>query len=230
MNPAYTYFVILAASLVGPLALSFDSKVAFYKKWKYLFPAMILPCIFYIGWDMFFTSRGIWSFNQKYVTGVSIGNLPVEEVLFFLIVPYCCLFIYECIRCYFPQLSNRKTADNIFKLLGLILFVTGIAFINRWYTSWTFILNSLFIGAIYLFRKYFTGFDAAAFLVSYAVMLLPFLVVNGFLTAIPVVLYNDAENLGIRIYTIPFEDTFYGMLLVVMIVVLFEKFRNEAKK
>jgi len=223
MNPAYTYFLILIASVTGPLALSFDNKVAFYKKWKYLFPAMILPCSFYIGWDMYFTSKGIWSFNSTYITGINIGNLPVEEVLFFLVVPFCCLFIYECLRCYFPGISNKKTADTLLKLIGLVLFITGIVFINRWYTSWTFILNGLFIGAIYLFRKHFMRFDAAAFLVSYAVMLIPFLIVNGFLTAIPVVLYNDAENLGIRIYTIPFEDTFYGMLLVLIIVVLYEE-------
>ena len=56
--------------------------------------------------------------------------------------------------------------------------------------------------------------------------IIPFLIVNGFLTAIPVVLYNDAENLGVRIYSIPFEDTFYGMLLVLMNIVLYEKLRS----
>ena len=68
-----------------------------------------------------------------------------------------------------------------------------------------------------------------SFLVSFAIVLIPFLIVNGFLTAIPVVLYNTEENLGIRIYTIPFEDIFYGMLLVMMDIAIYEKIRNRVK-
>ena len=112
MNTHYTYFVILAASLVGPLCLSFDKKVAFYKNWKYLFLAMILPALFYIIWDIYFTSKGVWSFNEDYISGIKIINLPIEEVLFFFIVPYCCVFIYECIRVYFPQLSGKKSCNK----------------------------------------------------------------------------------------------------------------------
>jgi lycopene cyclase domain-containing protein len=110
--------------------------------------------------------------------------------------------------------------------IGLALWLTGIIFYQRYYTSWTFIFNAVFITAIYFFRNYFKTFDATVFLISYCIMLLPFLIVNGFLTAIPVVLYNDAENLGLRIYTIPFEDTFYGMLLILMTIVIYEKLRE----
>ena len=227
MNHHYTYFLILAASLIGPLALSFDKKVAFYKKWKFVFPAMILPALFYIAWDFYFTAKGVWSFNEDYITGIKIYNLPVEEVIFFLIVPYCCVFIYECIRCYFPGLKNRKSADMILKGLAIILLIAGIIFYNKYYTGYTFILNGVFITIIYLGRKYFSSFDATSFLVSYCIMLLPFLIVNGFLTAIPVVLYNRAENLGFRIYTIPFEDVFYGMLLILMNIALYERLKQR---
>ena len=214
-------------SLAGPLALSFDKKVAFYKKWKYLFPAMILPALVYILWDIYFTHNGVWRFNENYITGIAMVNLPIEEVLFFFIVPYCCVFIYECIRCYFPKWRDKKAADTILKLLALILAITGAIFFERHYTFWTFMLNAFFIAAIYTFRDYFKLFDAASFLISYCIILIPFLIVNGFLTAMPVVLYNDAENLGIRIYTIPFEDIFYGMLLVMMNIVIYEKLKNR---
>jgi len=229
MNLHYTYFLILAASIAGPFGLSFDKKVGFYKTWKWLFPAMIIPALIYIAWDIFFTSKGVWSFNEDYISGIKLVNLPIEEVLFFFIVPYCCIFIYECIRCYFPNLKNKKTADRILQALAIVLLLTGIFFYTKYYTSWTFILCAIFIIAIYLFNNYFKDFDATSFLVSYAIILIPFLIVNGFLTAIPVVLYNDAENLGIRIYSIPFEDTFYGMLLVMMDIAIYEKLRNKFK-
>jgi len=227
LNTHYTYFIILAASLAGPLALSFDKKVAFYKKWKYLFPAMLLPAIFYVVWDSWFTSLGVWSFNPEYITGIRLLNLPVEEVLFFFIVPYCCVFIYECIIAYFPSIQNNRGADLFLKTLAAVLFIAALVVYDRYYPAYTFVLFALFTLLFYLFRKYFSSFRTSYFLIAYGVTQIPFLVVNGFLTAIPVVLYNDAENLGFRIYTIPLEDTFYGMLLVFMNLAIYEKLRTK---
>jgi lycopene cyclase domain-containing protein len=227
VNNHYTYFIILAASLAGPLALSFDKKVAFYKNWKYLFPAMIIPALLYIVWDFYFTAKGVWSFNENYITGTKLYNLPLEEVLFFFIVPYCCLFIYECICSYFQRALHILWADKLLLALAVVLFITGIINYNKYYTGWTFIFTSIFITALHFINKKIKIFNAGLFVVSYAVMLIPFLIVNGFLTAIPVVLYNDAENLGIRIYTIPFEDIFYGMLLILMNVVTYELLKNK---
>lgn len=228
MNSHYTYFLILGASLAGPLALSFDKKVAFYKSWKYVVPAMILPAIFYIAWDVFFTAKQVWSFNDEYITGIHLFNLPIEEVLFFLVVPYCCLFIYACIRAYFPQLNSNGTTRRTWWVLGISLVVVALVFYNRYYTSWTFLFCGLYLLFMSLRQRYFQTFNQGAFLVSYLVILIPFLLVNGLLTSIPIVLYNDAENLRLRIYTIPFEDVFYGMLLVLMNVTIYEKLLNAS--
>lgn len=230
MDPRFTYCIILACSLAGPLALSFDRKVAFFKKWKYLFPAMLFPAALYIAWDVYFTSTGIWRFNENYITGIRFFNLPLEEVLFFFVVPYCCVFIYECVRCYFPNLRESRKSVFILLLLGVLLLGSGFFYYNRHYTSWTFTLNGLFIIIIFLRKAWFRNFNSAAFLFSWLIILVPFLAVNGFLTAIPVVIYNNAENLGIRIFSIPFEDIFYGMLLILLNIVLFEKLRSRLSK
>jgi len=188
---------------------------------------MMLPASLYIVWDFYFTAKGVWWFNENYITGIKFFNLPIEEVLFFFVVPYCCVFIYECIKAYFPNVKNKHTAEVILMLLGLLLWLTGIIFYNKYYTGWTFIFTALFIAVIYFFRNFFKTFDAAYFLAAYCIMLIPFLVVNGFLTAIPVVLYNDTENLGLKIYTIPFEDIFYGMLLILMTIVIYENLEQK---
>ena len=222
-----TYFLILLVSLIGPLALSFDKKVAFYRKWKYLFPAIFFPALFYIAWDAWFTYRNIWEFNPVHISGIHLFNLPAEEVLFFFVVPYCCVFIYECIKVYFPSLQPSRFSIRFLFILALLLELTGIIFLERNYTFYTFIFSSIYIQLVLALPRFFRGFNPTAFLVSYAVILVPFLVVNGFLTAIPVVTYNNDENLGVRLLTIPLEDIFYGMLLILMNVSLFERFRNK---
>lgn len=235
MNTHYTYLLVHLCALAGPLALSFDKKVHFYKKWRFLFPAMIIPAFVFLIWDEYFTRTGVWGFSDAHTIGIKIGRLPLEEVMFFFTVPYCCLFIYECIRCYFPNLSNRRWADSILIFLALVLLVSGFIHIDKAYPAYTFLLTALFVFSIYLFRKFFSGFDAASFLISYLIILIPFLMVNGVLTAIPVVWYNDTENLGIRILSIlpypfsniPFEDIFYGMLLILMNISIYEKLRSR---
>lgn len=226
MNSNYTYFIILAAAFTGPLLLSFDKKVAFYRKWKYVFPAMIFPAILYITWDIFFTAKGVWSFNANYITGIKWNDLPIEEILFFFIVPYCCVFIYECILTYFPSTKRSRAGYIVLLIVAIALLITGLLFYDRYYTGFTFILTAVCILALYCLRRLFPSFHATAFLIAYMVILIPFMIMNGLLTAIPVVLYNDAENLGIRIYTIPFEDIFYGMLLVLLNIVIYERLRS----
>lgn len=226
MNSTWTYALILIGSIAGPVALSFDKKVAFFTKWRTVILSGILPALIFVMWDMYFTSKGVWWFSEQHISGFKLGNLPIEEVLFFIVVPFCCLFIYECIRCYFPLLKGEKEARRVLRFLGVALLITGLWNLERYYTSWTGIGNGIFIALIFLLPTAFRDFKPHYFLVSFLIILIPFLTVNGLLTSIPVVLYNDAENLAMRIYTIPIEDTFYGMLLILMNVTIYERLRR----
>lgn len=197
---------------------------------------MFLPALFFLVWDELKTRAGVWSFSEEHVTGAKLLSLPIEEVLFFFVVPYCCVFIYECIVCYFPSVKQKNWGRAVLLLVGVFFLIASVFSYGKAYTFYTSLFNALFIAMLFLFQKWFRGFNATAFLISYLVVVIPFLIVNGLLTGIPVVLYNDAENLGFRIFSflpwpmnnIPFEDIFYGMLLILMNVSLFERLRNKA--
>jgi lycopene cyclase domain-containing protein len=105
----------------------------------------------------------------------------------------------------------------------LALAITGGVYIDHWYTSVTFIGLVSYLIILYNFRH--TAF-LSRFYFTFLFILIPFFIVNGILTGTglpePIVWYNDTENLGLRMLTIPVEDTFYGMLLILMNVSIFE--------
>lgn len=193
--------------------------------WKYVFKAMIFPAIFYIVWDMIFTKAGVWSFNPDYITGIKLYNLPMEEVMFFFVVPYCCVFIYVCIKTYFPKIKNNRWSENIFLLIAISLLLISLTQYGKDYTFYTFLFCGTGMLVVHYFKRYFSAFNTPVFLIAYLIILIPFLIVNGLLTAIPVVIYNDHENLMLRLYTIPVEDIFYGMLLILWNVAGYERLK-----
>ena len=93
MKP-YTYLIIDLACVFIPLIASFYPKHPFYKHWLSFFKANIIITILFLIWDYAFTAMGVWGFNSEYLTGIFLGNLPLEEVLFFICIPFCCVFSY----------------------------------------------------------------------------------------------------------------------------------------
>ncbi|WP_242920434.1 lycopene cyclase domain-containing protein [Pontibacter liquoris] len=215
----YIYLYLNIATVLFPLLLSFDKRVAFYKKWPALFPAILVNALFFITWDMFFTSIGVWGFNEKYLVGLYLFNLPLEEVLFFITVPYACVFIYEVLNAYIPTDLLQPSAKAIAVLLMLALPLIGIFNIWRLYTSVTFCLLSL-MHLVHL--RFFADKLLGRFYLAYVVHLVPFLLVNGVLTSLPVVWYNNQYNLGLRLGTIPVEDTMYSMMMLLLTISVYE--------
>jgi len=223
----YTYLLINIAVIFFPLILSFDKKVYFFSKWKFVLPAILVTGLVFLIWDLLFVKLQVWSFNPNYIIGVQFFGLPLEEILFFLTVPYACIFIYECLNAYFPKNDLQKYSFSISNLfLGLCIAILFFGY-NRWYTLINF--GFLFVVLAYVeyvnveFRFMYKFYRA------YLVSLVPFYIVNGFLTAIPVVIYNDKQNLGFRVGTIPFEDHFYLMGLLLMNIYLYEVFKSKGQ-
>ncbi|MCK9400482.1 MAG: lycopene cyclase domain-containing protein [Bacteroidales bacterium] len=219
----FTYALLLAGSVAIPIALSFDRKVAFYRNWKVLFPATFITAIIFIIWDIYFTRHNVWWFNEDYVTSFFIAGLPVEEWLFFIIIPYCCIFIYEVSRAYIKRDWKRFIIPLNIILFIFFLTVTVLNF-NRTYTAVNFGIATLLIGLQFLLKTHKTYLFH--FYIAYALSIIPFLLVNGVLTSFPVVGYNDEENLAIRLYTIPVEDFAYLVNLLLMNLNLYEFFKS----
>jgi lycopene cyclase domain-containing protein len=220
----YLYLLLDFISVLFPFAFSFYPKANFSKKWKYLWKALLIPAAIFIVWDMAFTARGVWGFNPKYVVGIYIFNLPVEEVLFFICIPYACVFLYEALNHLVKKDYFASMASSITITLVLFLFTFGIMNLQRWYTSVTFLSTAFFL--LLLQWKWKANF-LSRFYFAFIFVLIPFFIVNGILTGSfinePVVWYNANEMLGLRMGSIPFEDIFYGMLLLLMNVSLFER-------
>lgn len=225
MKP-YTYFLINAGCLLAPFIASFYPKRAFYKEWKPFFLANFLIAVLFVIWDCFFTKWGIWGFNPEYLTGIYILNLPLEEILFFICIPYACVFTYFALKFLIVHNPFSKYEKYISLMLVIFLLLLTIVTFGKWYTSLASFLTAIFITILWIKKV-----DMSYYYLTYLLILPFFLLSNGLLTGSfldsPIVWYNNAENLSFRIFTIPVEDSIYGFLLVAMNISLYEYFKKR---
>lgn len=220
------YLTLLLCSLAFPLALSFDKKVAFFRYWKTLFPSLILTGIIFIAADIIFTKNGVWGFNPRYHSGFTPAGIPVEEWLFFFIIPYVSIFTHYVIIIYFPgaYLSDKSTRV-ITAVMTALLLLLAMIFHSRTYTA----IYSAFMAALLIISLTGKSRILNRFYITYLVILIPFFIVNGILTGTfidgEVVWYNGSEITGLRILTVPFEDIMYGFSLIFLNLMLMEKFK-----
>ncbi|MFA7677802.1 MAG: lycopene cyclase domain-containing protein [Candidatus Omnitrophota bacterium] len=91
------YLKVLLISLSVPLFLSFYSPLKIWPNLKALAATLGLIILVFGGWDVFAAYRRHWHFDFQQVYGLRLLNLPLEEVLFFIIIPFCCIFTWEAI-------------------------------------------------------------------------------------------------------------------------------------
>lgn len=222
----WLYLALDSATLAGPLALSFDRRVAFYRNYRHLVPAIFAMMLVFVPWDMVFVAAGIWGFDARYVSGVSLGNLPIEEWLFFPVVSYACLFIYECLRYYVPNNPIERWHRSILLGLSLVGLLMAVTHPRHLYTSLKVGTASLaMLVVLYLLRPNYL----ARFLLTYLISWVPFLLMNGILTGAfidgQVVWYSPAQILGLRIGTIPVEDAYYSLMMLLLTTGTYEALR-----
>ena len=88
-----TYLLIDFLIIILPLIVSFFPYLSYYKKFPYVLFPIFAGGLFFVAWDSIATMLGDWSFNPEYVMGISFAGLPLEEVLFFIVVPFSLLLL-----------------------------------------------------------------------------------------------------------------------------------------
>lgn len=174
----------------------------------------------FIIWDIVATKRGDWIFNTSYVKSFRVFGLPLEEILFFVTVPYACLFLYEGIK-FFVFDTKIKTPSKFFIVsIGLFFILLGCYFIFIPYTSTVFFvtgLTFLMLSLCFLFLLKTVHYYIYIILTS-----ILFLVFNSILTGIPIVSYSKDAILNIRLGTIPLEDFFYNFSMLTLFLGVYE--------
>ncbi|MBP1838205.1 lycopene cyclase domain-containing protein [Formosa algae] len=221
-----TYLLIDLACVFVPLVASFYPKHAFYKRWMSFIKANCIVTILFLIWDYIFTAIGVWGFNPEYLTGIFIGNLPLEEVLFFICIPFCCVFSYFAFTYLVKRSPFTSVQHHITTILIVVFTILAGLYFNHWYT-----VTACGFTALYLMYLKLKKVDLAFHYLTFLFILPFFFASNGLLTGsfldAPIVWYNDAENMGIRMFTIPIEDSIYGLLLIFLNIEGFRYFENK---
>jgi lycopene cyclase domain-containing protein len=241
MNPHYLYLVVDLAVIAVPLAFSFDRKVRFVRFWPALFPAIAVMMAVFIPWDIAFTERGIWGFNPDYLSGLWIAGIPLEEWLFFICIPYACIFTYESLKHYVPNPPLRPFSLPATTLLAVASAALVCSMPERIYIATTGLLTALICIVLALaaaLKPAVRDWNHQLWF-AYLPLLIPFILTNGVLTGLrfwqypvwnhqvhevadQIVWYNNDHNLSVRIFSMPVDDLFYGFLMIALTVLAYE--------
>jgi lycopene cyclase domain-containing protein len=115
-----SYLVVMALCLVVtlPLEWAFDARV--YRRPRRTARALVPVIVVFYLWDVLAIARGHWDFADVYVTGVVLPlGVPLEELVFFIVIPLCALLSYESVRNllgrrvgWFESLRSRPPATS----------------------------------------------------------------------------------------------------------------------
>jgi lycopene cyclase domain-containing protein len=222
------YLLLDFGVIIFPFLLSFDKKVHYIGDLGATLGALIVIGIPFLIHDYFFTEMGVWGFNPDYLTGHYVLNLPIEEILFFVVVPYACTFVYACSKAYFSKLNFEKFNKAFY--IGILLYAVVIFALGfgAWYSTMVSIVGFA-LGLVLWFKQKDYPYVPIAILLS----MLPFFIMNSILTGSftpePIVWYDNVQNLGFRWGTIPAEDILYSFLLVAGNILVF-RFLVERKQ
>ena len=103
----FQYLMLMACCLAvtAPLEL-LGARV--YRQPRRLLRAVLPVAVVFLAWDAIAIAAGVWTYNPRYVTGVRLPfRIPLEELVFFLVIPVCAILTYGCVQALGARLHGR---------------------------------------------------------------------------------------------------------------------------
>jgi lycopene cyclase domain-containing protein len=103
----WQYLIVLAACLAITLPLEIFPPGVYRQAWRALRAVLPVAAVFLL-WDEVAIWAHLWTYNPDYVTGLTIPfRMPIEEVLFFLVIPVCALLTYNAVSAILGRVNRR---------------------------------------------------------------------------------------------------------------------------
>ena len=94
-----TYLAVLAGCLLAAVWLEPVLRVGVLRQWRRLLLTLVPVVLVFGGWDVAAIAAHHWSYDRAQTTGVLLpGRLPLEELLFFVVIPVCAILGFEAVR------------------------------------------------------------------------------------------------------------------------------------
>ena len=92
---SFHYLLVLLFISICAVGVNFGFKLKISQSLKIFLKADLLILLIYLIWDLWAVSKGSWYFDANQILGLKLfGQLPIEEVLFFVIVPLMSVLTY----------------------------------------------------------------------------------------------------------------------------------------
>lgn len=104
------YLAVLGVCLVITLPLEVVLHVGVYRQARRLLASLSCAAAVFVSWDLIGARLGHWDYNPAYITGLRVAGLPIEEYLFFIVIPLCGILAFEAVRTTLPDVSGWLAA------------------------------------------------------------------------------------------------------------------------
>lgn len=105
----YQYLLLMLGCLVVTLPLEWLLGARVYRRFGVAVLAILPVVVVFSIWDIVGILRNHWTYNPRYVTGLQLPfAMPIEELVFFIVIPICGLLTYEAVGFVLRRLSARR--------------------------------------------------------------------------------------------------------------------------